>query len=107
MKVITIRSQIREVAGRWRKQYPPGGHSYGREKDEIQSKLDALDVETAMPSDVTEIIGNSSWVGPQDCHECGDKFEAVLELGEPDDYDSYTVRACAGCLRKALSLMVR
>lgn len=98
MKIITIRTQIREVAKRWKLQY-------GRTRTDIANLLEALDVETATAEDVERIIGNGSWVHPIPCDECREKHEIVVQLGEEPDYESSTVNICQECLRKALMLI--
>lgn len=104
MKLETMRGQVRSVAQRWRVQY--GNVSqHGADKQEIQRKLDALDVETATDADVTAIIGNNSWVGPPECHECGVTTWDAVELGQPPDYESRTATICIDCLRKAVALL--
>lgn len=39
------------------------------------------------------------------CDECGEQNKIVVQLGEPDDWDSRTVLLCEGCLKKALDLI--
>jgi DNA-directed RNA polymerase subunit RPC12/RpoP len=39
------------------------------------------------------------------CHECGQWFPKVIELGEPPDHESSTVNLCTSCLKQALTLM--
>lgn len=103
MKLMTERGQVLDVADEWRKVYCQG-HRYGSDKDSIQIKLDALDVETATAADVAAIIGNDEWVKPRTCNECGaDTYDAV-QLGEEPDYESSTAIVCLDCLRKAVAL---
>lgn len=104
MKLETMRGQVRSVAQRWRAQYGNASR-HGADKQEIQRKLDALDVETATDADVTAIIGNSSWTGPHECHECGVTTRAAVELGQPPDYESRTATICIDCLHKAVALV--
>lgn len=99
-----MRSQVRSVAQRWREQYG-GACNHGIDKQAIQRRLDALDVETATDADVTKAIGNSSWVGPPKCDECGVTTWDAVELGEPPDYESNTATICIDCLRKAVALV--
>ena len=103
MKLITERTQIREVASRWRLQYPESG-KYGKDptKQAIANSLSALNVETATADDVFAIIGNTSWCEPQKCNECGDVFDVVIQVGEEPDYESRTATLCIDCLRKAI-----
>lgn len=100
MKVITIRSQIREVAGRWRATY--GAGQYGADKVAILKKLEALDPENATAEEVADIIGNRSWAQPQPCDECKDAFGLVVQVGAEPDYESNTACLCVPCLEKAV-----
>lgn len=108
MKLLDARTQIREVAARWRDHYLDNGvwASTMRNSDTgtIDVELRALDVETATPQDVAAIIGNDSWCCPQRCDECGDRKWQVVRLGEEPDYESATANICVDCLRKALAL---
>lgn len=102
MKLITIRSQILNVSEAWDKQYDgwpgPGKKAIGR-------KLRGLDKQTATAKDVADIIGNTSWAEPQECYECEEKFDVVIEVGQKPDHDSATAQLCVGCLEKAVKLM--
>jgi len=103
MKLETMRDQVRSVAKRWRMQY--GSGKYGKDKQKVLHALDGLDAETATVEDVTAIIGNDSWVGAHQCHECGAKTWRAVELGQPPDYESHTATICIDCLRKAAALI--
>lgn len=103
MKLLNERNQVRGVAQRWQSQY--GSSSYGGRMHRIANELKMLDDETASASDVAAIIGNTSWVEPQTCDECGAKTWDVVQLGEEPDYESATACVCADCLRKALALI--
>ena len=104
MKLLSERNQVREVARRFRAQYPAGTYGGDRRKRNVAAELEALDTETATAEQVAEIIGNSSWVGASTCHECGvDTWDAV-QLGQEPDYESSTANICKSCLEKALSL---
>lgn len=111
MEVITIRDQIRSVAKRFRKSYERslGELSWkcdGQTRGDIADELDAMDAETAGPEDVERIIGNASWIGLT-CHDCGGDVEAVIQLGEPMDYESQTAHVCAVCIAEAFGKMQR
>jgi len=103
MRVITIRSQIREVAQRWNEVYADGRH--GENKIAIGKKLAALDAETATAEEVAEIIGNDSWARPQECNECGHEFDIVIEVGEDPGYGSDSVILCMRCLSTAFAAL--
>uniref|UniRef100_A0A6M3LMC0 Uncharacterized protein n=1 Tax=viral metagenome TaxID=1070528 RepID=A0A6M3LMC0_9ZZZZ len=102
MQLITIRSQMLDVIERWKGQYPIPRPRF---KD-VLPKLEALDLTTATPNDVAAIIGNSSWVGPLQCNECGNLFTEVVMLGEKPDYESSTATVCKSCIQQALRLFV-
>ncbi|MCK9569140.1 hypothetical protein M0R72_09375 [Candidatus Pacearchaeota archaeon] len=102
MKLITIRSQIRDVADRFAAQYR--GKSGNPAWRETIARLECLDKETATPEDVAAIIGNRSWVCPTVCSECRVESEVVVRLGDEPDYDSNTTWICPSCLQKALTL---
>jgi hypothetical protein len=108
MKVITVRSQIRDVAERWKALYRRQGKwavTMGSDMGRLYEALKALNPETATADDVAMIIGNKSWAGPLECHNCGEEFDAVVEVGQEPDYDSHTARLCHNCLRHALALL--
>jgi hypothetical protein len=114
MKITTQRDMIRAVATRWRKQYEPFADdrpiwrgelkSPPRNKRQIADLLDVLDGESATPDDVFNIIGNSSWTRLS-CNECGKETDAVLIVGEPQDYESRTASLCFECVKKAADLI--
>jgi hypothetical protein len=103
MKIQTMREQVRDVAQCWREVY--GSTKYGEEKRVVQSKLDALNVESATALDVAKIIGNGSWVQQKQCNECGIKTWDSVEIGEKPDYESQTATVCIKCLHKAVALI--
>lgn len=107
MKVITHRTQIREVAEKWKAQY------FRRDKWQpmssggtkgIYDALRALNTETATAADVAAIIGNCSWVKDLECSECRKTFPVIVEVGDEPDYESCTAWMCVGCLREAVRL---
>jgi len=102
VKLITERTQLCDVATRWREQYPGNRTD---DKGEIAKKLDALDGETATAEDVAAIIGNNSWCAPSKCNECGAVVAVAVQVGEEPDYESRTATLCFVCVEKALSLM--
>jgi len=101
MKVITKRVKIREVSVRWIEQY---GRTLNEKHKLIGEKLNALDVETATPEEVTGIIGNDSWTWIR-CDDCREDAEKVVQLGDEPDYDSATANICLPCLQKALKAL--
>jgi hypothetical protein len=106
MKLLSERNQVRDVARRWAKQYPPHYTDGDRTwVDEIQARLNQLDPETATAKEVAEIIGNTSWATEEVCDECGKRSWDVVQLGEKPDYSSSTAGICIDCLRKAVALV--
>ena len=103
MKVITVRSLIRDVADRWDRQYPPGHKYTAPDKAAIGVRLRALDAETATAAEVDATIGNSSWTDTPRCDDCGARgLAVVVQMGEPPDYESSTSSLCVPCLRAAM-----
>lgn len=99
LKVLTYRSQIRDVAQRWHNQY---GWSTNPNIKNIGKRLSQLDAENATAEDVAEIIGHSSWVGESRCDVCVELYTTVVVMGEEPNYESSTVAVCRGCLKRAL-----
>lgn len=103
MKLITIRSQIKEVSELWNTTYADGKH--GGDKVEIGKILAALDLDVCGADDIERVIGNDTWACRQRCNECGKKFRVVIVLGEEPDHESSTAQICFGCLNKAMKQM--
>lgn len=104
MKLITIRSQIMEVVNSWEQTC---WQWHDPEKMRVLRELQSLKLETATAEDVAKIIGNASWVCKKRCHECGERHDTVIEVGEEPDYESATACLCAGCVREALRIVER
>ena len=103
MELITIRSQILEVADRWREQYAMR-YADDLDKMKILRELEKLDKETATAKDVENIIGNTSWACKQECRECKKDYDSIVELGDLPYYESSTTWICLKCLKKAIEL---
>lgn len=106
IELITQRDLIRGVAEKWRRQYSKSSYwetpnATGRTAAQVAARLDALDVETATHEDVAKIIGNDSWT-ELICNSCRADCERVVQVGEPDDYESRTANLCLSCARKAV-----
>lgn len=100
MKYIEREAAARDVPDRWAGQYKG---TTNREHQAIRARLwAALANPLFSAALVDEIIGNQSWTRIE-CHECGKDVSEAVELGQPDDYDSYTAVVCVDCLKKALS----
>lgn len=100
MLLITQRMKIRGVAEAWRRQYGNAGGLHPG----VRERLDALDKENATATDVSAIIGNSSWTDIR-CNECGTYVERAVQVGEPPDWESATALICERCARSALTLI--
>lgn len=100
MKLITRRDRILVVAKAWKQQYPRPEP----DKRRTQECLDALDLSTVHGDVVDEVIGNGSWTRLE-CNECGEDVQAVVEVGQPPDYESSTAQICGPCLKKASKLI--
>lgn len=98
MKLITIRSQIRDVSERWDRRYKSGIH--GADKVETGKRLAEIDPETATAEEVAAIIGNDSWACKQDCDECGEESEILVRVGEEPYYRRAAI--CQECLNTAV-----
>lgn len=106
MKLITERTQVRDVAARWANAYPSNGrYKNDQNKQAITKTLAAIDVATATSADVTAIIGNDSWCRSPTCNNCGEVVGVAVQLGEEPDYESRTATLCFACLKQALELI--
>lgn len=106
MKLMTTKDLIRGVPERWKAQYCHGtewGKTMTGDTREVYEQLKALDPETATHNHVTAIIGNPSW-SRMSCNECDAYVDAVVEVGQPPDYESATAQLCAPCMHKAIAL---
>lgn len=56
------------------------------------------------PDDVDRVITNDSWTYVPLCNECKTQASAVVEIGEPTDYESSTATVCLACLEEAVAL---
>ncbi len=100
--LITQRMVIRELAKRWRKQYPNGGY---HDFKHVQGELDKLDLETVSAQEVNRLIGNDSWTSLT-CDACDKEVLAVVQVGQEPDYESRTASLCAECLGRAVGAMI-
>lgn len=105
MKLISAKTMVAEVVKTWRAQYFRDGkwtRCVGGSEN-IYQRLSALP-ETATADDVAAIIGNDTWAHSPACHECKRIMPAVVQLGEPPDYESHTASICVDCLKEAVTL---
>ena len=98
MKLITERTQIRDVVKRYADCY--------RSNVEIVKKLQALNVETATTDDVAKIIGNRSWVRPVYCSHCESEVTSVVQVDKVmGQYYMHNIDLCMPCLKYSVSLI--
>lgn len=103
MKVITVRSQIRELADKIKAQWQnPNGTWTRPDREKIHAAVAALDPETATIDDVRAAMGFVGWIDVPRCNECDQLVDRVVQLGEEPDYESRTAYVCIECLQKAL-----
>ena len=98
------REQVRGVVAHWEQQYGTDEGKMRPEKYVILVKLRGLDKEAATADDVADVIGNRSWVQPNQCDECGKHTwdgAVVFEQNSDDE----TVIVCHACLLKARKLI--
>ena len=100
MKIITKRDQIKSVLQRWEEQYSEAEYKLWPETRKIYAKLKTLDFDVATEEDIAAIIGNDTWTR-LDCGECGKSVEAVVHMGEEEDYGSLTIFLCESCIGQA------
>jgi hypothetical protein len=99
---ITTRDMIRTVAERWwciYNQHPPESIPHL-----IGLQLEALDRETATRADIKAIVGNDQWTRLL-CSQCGQDTDAVIVVGQEQDWESRTAELCASCMHKAAKLL--
>lgn len=108
MKIITLRTQIRELPDVVRKAWERADGSWLRilqdepDTKKIHAAVAALDLEVATREDIAKAMGYSGWIYDPRCHECGRNVELTVQLGEEPDYESCTADICLECLREAL-----
>jgi hypothetical protein len=98
MEVSTVKQNCRDVAKRWKEQYP-------KDKADIYDKLVALKGE-GTPEEIAIIIGNDSWTTVT-CDECGGDVDGIVIVGEEENYDSRTASICMSCLQEAMAELVK
>lgn len=105
MIILNERNQVKLAIERLIESYSPGGLFYESPRQEsVFEKLSALDPEKASAADIENIMGNNSWVRPNNCSECGKEGWDCVQLGEEPDSESETAWICKDCLKKALKL---
>lgn len=99
----TRQSLANSAAQGWEEHYGRLDSRHYSEHQALIPKLHALGP-TPDPDDVDALIGNDSWTAPRTCSECQREAAAVVEIGEPPDYESSTAWICRRCLENALAL---
>jgi hypothetical protein len=82
MKLLNERNQVLDVVKSWSKQYVRSrDDKFSRDGEftTITKRLKGLDLQIATADDVAAIIGNTSWVGPNSCSECGKKHGTLFK----------------------------
>lgn len=74
---------------------------YGDDKLVILTILENLG-DSPSPDIVDSVIGNGSWTKVNPCSACGEG-DIVVQVGEPDDYESSTAWLCEKCIVDALN----
>lgn len=107
MKIISKQSLAEDAKDRWYHQYrhqiDGTKPSYHNDKRDIYQSL--CNITDVTPENVNEAIGNSSWT-MLNCNQCSQEVDCVIELGEPEDYESRTVIMCHDCLIEAANKLV-
>jgi hypothetical protein len=111
MELITKRTKIRDVPGRYRRMYWREDHGWqevrkGRglpvmSSELVYDRLKHLDVETCSEEDIAGIIGNDSWTMIR-CDECGRSVERAVVFGSGREGCSLV---CHDCIAKAVGLL--
>lgn len=101
--VVTRQTLANAAVDRWRGQYSDGHH--GADKLEILHALEGLG-QTPSPEAVNEAIGNKSWTEVPACSGCDARgCEALVQVGEVDDYESATAWLCWNCAEAAVAAL--
>jgi len=105
MKLITTKSQILDAIDICKSSLSAIERS--EQKKEILKELDLADFSKATQQDIYKIFGHDigKYFRSQACSECGAKCDALVEAGEPLDYESFTARLCEKCLNDAANLI--
>jgi hypothetical protein len=94
IRKITTKDMVRNVADRWRKQYPNNVPTINGSSGDVLCQLEVLPL-NATPEMVAKIIGNAGWTEIV-CDECGHKVEAVVVMSDPGR------QYCEKCLERAV-----
>lgn len=121
MKKVTQREKIKNIRIFWNNMYGPfprvksnsviddwffkkehkGADKVVRSKVDIWNELQKLDLDTATPEDVENIVGEGNLVRIF-CNECGEEVQEAIQF----DADVMNVDLCQKCLLKAANDLV-
>lgn len=109
MRIITFVEETRDVAERYRRQYPdrdmrPVFGTQDTTHGQRYDLLSALTDETRTRQSVAAIIGNRSWAN-MSCDECGTQRDTLIRFGEEPDYEARWQDICADCLQLAVATL--
>ena len=96
------RKEIKSVAYRWRAQYPTDIKTAVSESTAaVQTKLDALDLNTCSADEIDAIIGTKGWASLF-CSVCCEYHSKGIIFNNHGDS---SCNVCRSCLRAALSVL--
>lgn len=101
MDLLTRHSMAQIASQRWDQQY---NRSVDSHKIAIGARLRNLSLPVD-PDVVDLIVGNTSWTSIGICHECRKEPDALIQIGETQDYDSSTANVCLDCIRRAAEML--
>ena len=104
MRRIDERQQVRDAIVSFVRRHGDGTYRMDKRGIAVGAALKRLNPDTATAKDVNDLIGNTSWVCPRACNECGEETWSIVEFGEEQDYESNTARVCGECLSKGAEL---
>lgn len=100
MHIISRKQKAAQAAEHWKITYYKNGEwTYGKDRELTYKKLLSAGKAPSY-SQVNKIIGNSSWTDCK-CEQCGKYKDSIVELGQPQGYDTATTRVCFVCLEDA------
>jgi len=102
MEVITKKAKMENVAQTFRAQYSENTVLRNGNTGDIYKALIELNPKTE--DAIAEIIGNRSWTA-NNCNECGKDSDVLIQIGQPEDYESSTAWICRDCLSKAIAMI--
>lgn len=106
MELITRGSLAKSCADRYKEKYHRGGNDWFNQINTDSRKVYFQILKLGLsptPEQIKEIIGRD-WCRVT-CDECEKTVDAVMQLGQPPDYESKTACVCLDCLQKAVSVI--